>query len=109
MKLITLSKASVYEDILTVLEMRYGYEQVVTVGFTATPYRSGVNSMLTLLPICAFARDIAEMVREKVLAPLTWMPITIDLDLTTLPTTVQDGEHDYDQHKLARTLGRNAL
>ena len=102
-------KGSTYEQIVTTLESRYGNEQVVTVGFTATPYRSHANSMLTVLPTCAFARDIPEMILQKVLAPLVWVPIAFDLDLSTLPSTVQDGEYDYDQHQLVRTLHRDLL
>ena len=102
-------KGSAYERIITTLEARYGPEQVVTVGFTATPYRSHANSMLRVLPTCAFARDIPDMIGQKVLAPLVWVPVMIDLDLSTLPSRVQDGEYDYDQQQLVRTLHRDLL
>ncbi len=56
---------SAYERILTLLEASFGETPVVTVGFTATPYRSDEKSMFSLLPTCAFAREIPDMIGEK--------------------------------------------
>jgi len=80
-------EGSTYERSLTVLETQATHQQMVTIGFTATPYRNDRKSMFSILPTCAFTREIPEMVREGWLAPLTWDPIPVTLDLETLPTT----------------------
>lgn len=72
---------SAYERMLTAIEHAAGAQSVTTVGWTATPYRSDERSMLELLPVCAFARTIPEMVQEGWLAPLIWQPVQVDLDL----------------------------
>jgi superfamily II DNA or RNA helicase len=93
-----------YERILTDIEHAAGEQLIVTVGMTATPYRTDERSMLDLLPTCAFARTIPEMVREGYLAPLTWQPVQIDLNLDEVATTRQNSELDYAETTLARHL-----
>jgi superfamily II DNA or RNA helicase len=44
-------------------------------GLDSQPYRSDEWSMLELLPVCACARSIPEMVQEGWLASLTWQPV----------------------------------
>ena len=101
---------SSYEDALLVIEAQDETESVVTVGFTATPYRSDSQSMLTLLPTCAFARDIPEMVQAGLLAPLTWVPMTFDVNLSAVPTTTNRAEEsDYSQEELTDTFVRFPL
>lgn len=101
---------SAYQRILTTLEAAYGDEQISVIGFTATPYRNDEKSMHALLPTCSFVRTIPEMVEHGVLAPLTWAPLTIDLDLPVLPATPQQHDtHDYDEQALQRQLVRDAL
>jgi hypothetical protein len=99
-------EGSAYERILAVLEAQ---QQIVAIGFTATPYRSDRKSMFSVLPICAFARELPEMVRDGWLAPLTWDPVPVALDLTTLPTSLQDGEPDYVEEALTSALSHEAL
>ncbi len=65
--------------------------------------------MLSLLPVCAFARTIPEMVQEGYLAPLTWKPVQVDLDLSQVATTRQSGERDYAETSLSRQLLREAI
>jgi hypothetical protein len=93
-----------YEHALTLLEQAVGSQSVVTVGFTATPYRSDTRSMLDVLPVCAFARTIPDMVQAGWLAPLTWKPVRVELDLEQVAITYQDGERDYAEATLARHL-----
>jgi len=69
------------------------------IGMTATPYRNDERSML--LPVWAFARTVPEMVQEGYLAPLTWKPVQLDLDLAQVTTTHQSGELDYAETTLA--------
>ncbi len=95
---------SSYERVLTEIELVAGAYPVATVGMTATPYRTDDRSMLDVLPICAFARTIPEMVREGYLAPLTWQPVQVDLDLNQVATTRKTGELDYVETTLARHL-----
>jgi superfamily II DNA or RNA helicase len=71
---------SVYERVLATIEQAACAQPVAILGLTATPYRNDERSMLALLPVCAFARTIPEMVQEGYLAPLTWRPVQIDLD-----------------------------
>ena len=71
-------------------------------GLTATPYRNDKRSMLSLLPVYAFARTIPEMVQEGYLAQLSWKPVQLDLDLAKVATTQKTGELDYAETTLAR-------
>jgi superfamily II DNA or RNA helicase len=98
-----------YERILIDIEHAASERAVVTVGMTATPYRTDEKSMLDLLPVCAFTRTIPEMVREGWLAPLTWQPVQIDLNLDEVSTTRQNGELDYAETTLARHLLHEAI
>jgi superfamily II DNA or RNA helicase len=99
-------EGSAYERILAALEAQ---QQIVAIGFTATPYRSDTKSMFSVLPTCAFAREIPEMVRDGWLAPLTWDPVPIALDLATLPASLQDGESDYAEEALTSALSHESL
>ena len=93
-----------YERVLTTLDCAGDDQPVIAVGFTATPYRSDSRSMLDVLPVCAFARSIPDMVQSGWLAPLTWHPVRVDLDLEQAAITYQDGERDYAEATLARLL-----
>ncbi len=62
---------SAYERVQDAIEQAAGAEPVAIIGLTATPYRNDERSMLSLLPVCAFARTIPDMVQEGYLAPLT--------------------------------------
>ena len=95
---------SAYQRALTTLDDAAGSQPVTAVGFTATPYRSDTRSMLDVLPVCAFARSIPEMVQEGWLAPLTWKPVRVDLDLEQVVITYESGERDYAEATLARHL-----
>lgn len=101
---------SAYERIITEVETAAtATSPVITVGYTATPYRSDKQSMLSLLPTCAFARDIPDMVRDGWLAPLTWEPVQIDIDLDEMKTTRQWGEPDYAEEELAHKLVNTSI
>jgi superfamily II DNA or RNA helicase len=100
---------SAYERILVAIEQAAGAEPVAVIGLTATPYRNDEGSMLSLLPVCAFARTIPEMVQEGYLAPLTWKPVQLDLDLARVATTRETGERDYAGTALARHLLRETV
>jgi len=100
---------SVYERVLTDIEDAAGPQLVATVGYTATPYRTDERSMLDLLPVCAFARTIPEMVQEGYLAPLTWQPVQVDLDLRLVTATYKNGELDYAATTLAWHLLRETI
>jgi len=100
---------SAYERIVTGIEAIDEELQVVTIGFSATPYRSDKRSMLSLLPTCAFARDIPDMVRADWLAPLTWKPLRVNVDLARVATTRRSGEMDYVEEELANELLHNAI
>ncbi len=102
-------EGSAYERIIASIEAVDEELQVVTIGFTATPYRSDKRSMLSLLATCAFERDIPDMVHAGWLAPLTWKPLRVDVDLARVATTRQSGEMDYVEEDLARELLHNAL
>lgn len=77
---------------------------VSVIGLTATPFRSDGQSMLGLLPTCAFECSIPEMQQQGYLAPLTWHPVRLDLDLETLALEQREGELDYSARALAQTL-----
>jgi ATP-dependent helicase IRC3 len=100
---------SLYEQILIALERAFPQVSITAIGFTATPYRNDAKSMLSLLPTCAFIREIPEMIKEKWLAPLTWVPLSLDIDLSSLPTTSQAGEFDYSEPALTQTMVHTAL
>lgn len=95
---------SSYQRILSEVEHAANDHPVVTIGMTATPYRTDDRSMLDVLPYCAFARTIPEMVQEGYLAPLTWKPVKVDLDLNQVATSRKTGELDYSETNLARHL-----
>ncbi len=100
---------SSYERVLVDIEHAAGAQPVATVGWTATPYRTDERSMLDLLPVCAFARTIPEMVQEGYLAPLTWQPVQVNLDLHQIATTRKSGELDYAETTLTRHLLHEAI
>jgi ATP-dependent helicase IRC3 len=95
---------SSYERIILEVEKVASEHPVATIGMTATPYRIDDHSMLDVLPRCAFARTIPEMVREGYLAPLTWKPLKVEMDLTQVTTSRKSGELDYSETNLARHL-----
>jgi Type III restriction enzyme, res subunit/Helicase conserved C-terminal domain len=100
---------SAYERILAAIEQAACAEPVAVIGLTATPYRNDERSMLSLLPVCACARTIPEMVQEGYLAPLTWNPVQFDLDLAQVATTRHSGELDYAETTLARQQLHEAI
>ena len=102
-------EGSTYERIIAEIEHASPQKAVPVIGFTATPYRSDKQSMLSLLPTCAFARDIPDMVRDGWLAPLTWKPLRVDIDLSQVGNRSQDGEDDYDERALCIHLARTAI
>jgi ATP-dependent helicase IRC3 len=99
---------STYAHILSALETAYPEEHIAAIGSTATPFRSDANSMLSLLPTCAFIREIPQMIREHWLAPLTWVPLALDLDLASLPLTHSE-DPDYAPEALTRTMLHTAV
>ncbi|MDQ6662505.1 MAG: DEAD/DEAH box helicase, partial [Chloroflexota bacterium] len=102
-------EGSAYERIIASIEAFDEQLQVVTIGFTATPYRSDKRSMLSLLPTCAFERSIPDMVRAGWLAPLTWKPLRVNVDLERVATSRRSGEVDYVEDDLVRELLHNAI
>jgi ATP-dependent helicase IRC3 len=100
---------SPYAQILVALEAAFPDISIAAIGFTATPYRSDTHSMFSVLRTCAFIREIPEMIQAGWLAPLTWLPLSLDIDLSALPTTLQAGESDYAEGALAQTLVQTAL
>lgn len=95
--------------VLDAIEQAAGAEPVAVTGLTATPYCNDEQSMLSLLPVCAFTRTIPEMVQEGYLAQLTWKPVQLDLDLAQVATTGEAGERDYAGTAVARQLLREAI
>lgn len=77
---------------------------VRVIGCTATPYRADNDSMQALLPECFFERSIPDMQRSGWLAPITWQPIEIPLDLTKVRTSVAGGEKDFNAEDLATLI-----
>lgn len=103
-------EGSLYEQILGLLETAFPQESIAAIGFTATPYRGDTKNRFSVLPTCAFIREIPEMIQDGWLAPLTWLPLPLNIDLPTLSTALPaDGEPDYDQRALAQTLSRSTL
>jgi superfamily II DNA or RNA helicase len=102
-------EGSTYGRIIAEIEQNSPQKAIPVIGFTATPYRSDKQSMLSLLPTCAFARDIPDMVRDGWLAPLTWKPLRVDIDLSQVRNRSQDGEDDYDERALSMHLARTAI
>lgn len=101
-------EGSLYEQILTSLEAAFPHEPIAAIGFTATPYRNDTKQMFSVLPTCAFIREIPEMIDKGWLAPLTWVPLPLDIDLSALPTT-QAGELDYSEPALTQAMLRTAV
>ena len=102
-------EGSTYGRIIAEIEKSPPPKSIPVIGFTSTPYRSDKQSMLSLLPTCAFARDIPDMVRDGWLAPLTWKPLRVDIDLSQVGNRSQDGEDDYDERALSMHLARTAI
>lgn len=102
-------KNSAYERIITTIVQASDQLQIPVIGYTATPYRNDKQSMLSLLPTCAFARDIPDMVRAGRLAPLTWEPVRVDIDLNRIAVSNRDGDGDYQEEELAQELIRKAI
>ncbi len=100
---------SAYERIITSVEAIDEELPVVTIGFTATPYRSDTRSMLSLLPTCAYEREIPDMARAGWLAPLTWKPLHVNIDLARVATTRRAGERDYVEEALMNELLHSAI
>jgi hypothetical protein len=100
---------SAYERVITTIEQVYNSTRIPVIGFTATPYRSDKQTMLSLLPTCAFERTIPDMVRAGRLAPLTWEPLRVDIDLADIATSRQSGEVDYAEDALAAQLLRTTI
>ncbi len=102
-------EGSAYERIVTLLEAVDEELQVVTLGVTATPYRSDKKSMLSVLSTCVFERTILDMVRAGRLAPLVWEPIKVNIALEDVATARQFGELDYAEDSLTHELLREAI
>lgn len=102
-------QGSAYAYILQQLEAVYYPVPIVTIGFTATPYRSDTRSMFSILPTCAFARDIPDMVLDGYLSPLIWESLRVKFDVETVPIMLREGEIDYDENTLAAALDITAL
>jgi len=80
---------------------------VAVVGCTATPYRMDRHRMQDVLPVCAFARSVAEMQDGGWLAPLVWRRIEIGgLHLETIRSRFQAGERDFDVAELSAVSNR---
>lgn len=83
---------------------------VVTVGVTATPWRSDRHRMSDVLPRCVFERSIAAMAEAGWLAPLRWRRVAVsELDLSSVRTRTADGEPDYDLADLAAAVGQPSV
>jgi superfamily II DNA or RNA helicase len=100
---------SSYARIIAGVEQAVAPLPVSVIGFTATPFRSDAHSMLALLPTCAFERGVPEMQRDGYLAPLTWQPVQLDLDLEALAQEQRDGALDYSEKALAQVLRQDAF
>lgn len=100
---------SAYARTIAGVEQATAPLQVSVIGFTATPFRSDAQSMLVLLSTCAFERSIPEMQRQGYLAPLTWHPVPLDLDLEALAQEKHSGELDYSETALATALRQDAF
>ena len=100
---------SAYERSITTIEQAYNFMHIPIIGFSATPYRSDKQTMLSLLPTCAFERTIPDMVRGGWLAPLTWEPLRVEIYLAGVATTQQSGEADYAEDELATRLLRTTI
>ena len=98
---------SSYARIIAAAEEAADPLPVGVIGFTATPFRSDGQSMLALLPTCAFECCIPEMQQQGYLAPLTWHPVRLDLDLEALAHEQRAGGLDYSERALAQTLRQN--
>jgi hypothetical protein len=59
------------ERVLAAIEQAAGAEPEAIIGLTANSYRNDERSMLSLLPVRAFARTISEIVQEGYHAPLS--------------------------------------
>ena len=102
-------KGSDYERIVTEIEHISPRSPIPVIGFTATPYRSDKQSMLSFLPTCVFARDIPDMIRDQYLSPLVWKPLHVDIDLSKVRINTQGEEDDYSEDALASELGQVAI
>ena len=102
-------EGSAYAEILQQLEAVSHPVPVVAVGFTATPYRNGSRTMFSVLPTCAYARDIPDMSRDGYLTPLIWEPLRVKFDTEGIETTSKEGETDYDENMLSAILDTTAL
>ena len=100
---------SSYARIIAAAEEAAGPLPVSVIGFTATPFRSDGQSMLALLPTCACECGIPEMQQQGYLAPLTWHPVCLDLDLEALALEQRNGDLDYSERALAQTLRQDTF
>ncbi len=76
----------------------------VVIGCTATPYRSDKVLMQHVLKTCTFERTIPDMQKAGWLSPVAWKSIPIPLALSSVRTSTQDGEKDYNPEELAKVI-----
>ncbi len=81
------------------------HRDAARVGVTATPYRHDGNRLDGVLGRCVFVRDPDSPDLAGVLAPVSWHPVTLPVDLGKVPVS-RNSEHgtDYASSALGAVL-----
>lgn len=80
------------------------YPDANRVGVTATPYRHDGERLDQVLGRCVLVRDPDSPDLIGVLAPVTWHPVALPVDLRQVPTSRTDRGRDYVSRQLGAVL-----
>jgi len=80
------------------------YSDAHRAGVTATPYRHDGERLDEVLGRCVMIRDPDSPDLAGVLAPVTWLPVALPVDLKQVPTSRNDHGRDYVAGRLGAVL-----
>ncbi len=80
------------------------YSDAHRAGVTATPYRHDGERLDEVLGRCVMVRDPDSPDLAGVLAPVTWLPVVLPVDLGQVPTSRNDHGRDYVAGRLGAVL-----
>jgi len=80
------------------------YSDAHRAGVTATPYRHDGERLDEVLGRCVMVRDPDSPDLAGILAPVTWLPVALPVDLGQVPTSRNNHGRDYIESRLGAVL-----
>jgi|GEM_PF-2581712 len=82
---------------------------ILTLGVTATPFRTDGLNLQDTFEEMAFAIDILELMRLGYLVPVKGRIVKLDVDLDELTVSSSDGEQDFTNRSIAAAFDDSAI